>query len=93
MHATFQATRNDCPSQHQAAYDAAVNAIPVADQPKAGGFLQGLIALIKAAGLSINWPCLIAQIPALVAAFSNPAALLAIFTAYMACAHPTPPTP
>ena len=82
--------RSSCPSQHLAALDAALPTDPV-QKSAVGGVLQNLLALLESLGLTISWPCLIAAIPQIIAAFANPALIPAIIVAYLACAHP--PTP
>lgn len=87
---SVSSVRGECPQQHHAAFDAAIGALPAGDQATAGGILANLIALLKSMGLSISWPCLIAAIPGIIAAFANPALFVAVITQYIACSKQTP---
>lgn len=91
MNQALQALRNQVPTQHQATFDSEMAKLSAGDQATAGGIIQKFLDLLKAFGLSINWPCVFALgFMNIIAAFSNPALILALLTQYWNCAHPAP---
>lgn len=81
------------PAQHHADFDNALAALPEGEKAAVGGRLIDFINLLRSMGLKVNFGCLVAVIPQIIAGFSNPALLLAAFQAYIACAHQPTPTP
>ena len=85
---SISALKAQMPSEHHAALDAAVAGYSADEQVQIGGGLAALIALLKQFGLTINWGCILAVLPQVIAAFSSPILFLAVIQAYVACSTP-----
>jgi hypothetical protein len=89
------------PGQHQVEFDTRLGAVDAATQGGILAWIQKLEAFLAQFGAKIQWNCIWPLwsmiLAAAAASLANPADLapwLAVFTAYMACAHPAPlPTP